>query len=84
MFCNLHAKKLINLCCVTKLENKMLEAESKIVNRPSTTAGKQYDKLFIYIPTDLAKDSAFPFVANEKIKISIDKTNNRLLIEKTQ
>ncbi len=61
----------------------MLEAESKIVNRPSTTAGKLYDKLFIYIPTDLAKDSAFPFAADEKIKIRIDKENNRLLIEKT-
>jgi hypothetical protein len=62
----------------------MLEAESKIVNRPAYTGKKQYDKLFIYIPTDLAKDSAFPFLADEKIKIRIDKENNRLLIEKTQ
>jgi hypothetical protein len=62
----------------------MLESTSKIVNRPSTTAGKQYDKLFIYIPTELSKDSAFPFTANEKIKIKIDPTNKKLTIEKTQ
>jgi hypothetical protein len=60
----------------------MLESESKIINRPTYTAKKQYDKLFIYIPTDLAKDSAFPFQPNEKIKIKIDPTNKKLTIEK--
>jgi hypothetical protein len=60
----------------------MLESESKIINRPTRTAKKQYDKLFVYIPTELAKDSAFPFTANEKIKIKIDPTNKKLTIEK--
>jgi len=60
----------------------MLESESKIVNRPTTTAGKQYDKLYVYIPTEVAKDSAFPFKANDKVRIRIDTANNRLVIEK--
>jgi len=60
----------------------MLEAESKLLNRPTQTAGKQYDKYYIYIPTDVARDSAFPFKADEKLKIKIDLQNKRLLIEK--
>jgi hypothetical protein len=60
----------------------MLESESKIVNRPTTTAGKQYDKLYVYIPTEVAKDSAFPFRANDKVKLRIDVENRRLLIGK--
>lgn len=60
----------------------MLERESKIVNRPTITAGKQYDKLYVYIPTEVAKDSAFPFRANDKVKVRIDTQNRRLIIEK--
>jgi hypothetical protein len=62
----------------------MLESESKIVNRPTQTGGKQYDKIFIYIPTEVAKDSAFPFETNQKVKVRIDPENKRLIIEKTQ
>jgi len=62
----------------------MLEAESKLLNRPTQTAGKKYDKYYIYIPTDLAHDSAFPFKKDEKLKLRIDPQNNRLIIEKTK
>jgi hypothetical protein len=60
----------------------MLESESKLVNRPTQTAGKLYDKYYIYVPTEVAKDSAFPFQANEKLKVKIDLENKRLIIEK--
>ncbi len=62
----------------------MLESESKIVNRPTQTGGKTYDKIFIYVPTEVAKDSAFPFKTNQKVKVKIDPTNKRLIIEKTE
>jgi len=60
----------------------MLEAESKLVNRPTITGRKTYPKYFIYIPSEIAKDSAFPFQADEKLKIKIDVENKRLIIEK--
>jgi len=60
----------------------MLESESKLVNRPTQTGGKLYDKFYVYIPTEVAKDSAFPFTANEKLKVKIDVENKRLIIEK--
>ena len=62
----------------------MLEAISKLLNRPTQTAGKQYNKYYIYIPTDLANDSAFPFEKGEKLKLRIDPQNKRLIIEKKQ
>ncbi|XES78471.1 MAG: hypothetical protein ACBZ72_06250 [Candidatus Bathyarchaeia archaeon] len=62
----------------------MLESESKLVNRPTQTAGKLYDKFYIYIPAELSKDSAFPFKADEKVKIKIDVKNKRLIIEKLE
>jgi hypothetical protein len=60
----------------------MLESQSKLVNRPTQTAGKLYDKFYVYIPTEVAKDSAFPFKANDKVKVRIDVENNRLIIER--
>jgi len=60
----------------------MLESESKIVNRPTQTSGKLYDKYYIYVPTEVARDSAFPFKANEKVKVRIDVENKRLIVEK--
>ena len=60
----------------------MLESESKIVNRPTVTAGKRYDKFYIYVPTEVARDSAFPFKANNKVKVRIDVETKSLIIEK--
>ena len=60
----------------------MLEGKGRFINRPTETGGKLNDKFFIYIPTDIAKDSLFPFKEREEVKIRIDVENNRLIIEK--
>jgi len=62
----------------------MLESESKLVNRPTQTGGKMYDKFYVYIPREISKDSAFPFKANQKLKVRIDVENKRLVIEKLE
>jgi hypothetical protein len=62
----------------------MLESESKLVNRPTQTGGKMYDKFYVYIPREVSKDSAFPFKANQKLKVRIDVENRRLVIEKLE
>jgi hypothetical protein len=61
----------------------MLESESKLVNRPTQTGGKLYDKFYVYIPREVSKDSAFPFKPNDKVKVKIDTQNKRLIIEKS-
>jgi len=60
----------------------MLEAYGKLINRPTQTGGKMYDKFFIYVPIEVARDSAFPFKANEKVKVKINPENKQLMIEK--
>jgi len=60
----------------------MLEAYGKLINRPTQTGGKMYDKFFIYVPIEVARDSAFPFKANEKIKVKIDIDNKQVIIRK--
>jgi len=60
----------------------MLEGKSKIINRSRQSKGKQYDSLFIYVPSDVTKDSTFPFRSDEEVIVRIDK--NRLIIEKAE
>ncbi|AEA47515.1 hypothetical protein Arcve_1513 [Archaeoglobus veneficus SNP6] len=60
----------------------MIQGIGKFINRPTKTGGRTYDKFFIYIPTNVAKDSAFPFKPGEEVVIRID--GDRLVIEKTK
>lgn len=62
----------------------MLEGKGAFINRPTKTGGKLYDKFFIYVPTDVARDSSFPFNVKDELTISIDKKNNRLMVEKAK
>ena len=62
----------------------MLDGKGRFINRPTKTGRKLYNKHFIYIPTEVARDSLFPFKERETVKVSIDKKNNRLIIEKSE
>lgn len=53
----------------------------KFVNRPTSTGGKKYDKFFLYVPAEVAKDSQFPFKAGEAVEVRIDIKNRRVLVE---
>ena len=48
------------------------EGKGRFFNRPSQTGGKKYDKFFIYVPTDLAKDSLFPFKDGDSVEFEIE------------
>ncbi len=39
-------------------------------------------RVILYIPTDVHKDSAFPFEVGEKVKVKID--GKKLTVEKTE
>lgn len=54
-------------------DNKMvLEGSGRFINRPTKTGGKTYDKFFIYVPTELARDSAFPLSPGQEVKITVN------------
>jgi hypothetical protein len=58
----------------------MLEGTGKVINRPTKTGGKSYDKFFIYIPASVAKDSAFPFKSGDEVIVRIE--GDKLVVEK--
>jgi hypothetical protein len=58
--------------------NMPLEGEARLVDkRPKTS---KYPRIFIYIETELYRDSAFPFKIGDKLKVSIKE--NRLVLER--
>jgi len=60
----------------------MLEGKGKFMNRKTKTASKDYDKFFIYVPAEVARDSTFPFQPQDIVIVRIDKGKKRILIEK--
>jgi hypothetical protein len=60
----------------------VLEAKGKFLNRKTKTARKDYDKFFIYVPAEVARDNTFPFKPQDVVIVRIDKTKKRLVIEK--
>ena len=57
-----------------------LKGKGRFVNRPTTTGGKKYDKFFLYLPTELVKDSQFPFKEGDLLEIEIDTKKRRLFV----
>ena len=58
----------------------MREGKGRFINRPTRTGGKTYDKFFVYVPTEVARDGTFPFEAGEEVYIKIE--NGKLTVEK--
>ena len=50
---------------------KMRKGEGKFVNHPTRTGRKLYDKFYVYVPTQVAKDGTFPFKVGDKVEIEI-------------
>jgi hypothetical protein len=56
-------------------------ARGRFINRPTKTGRGVYDKFFVYIPTELARDSSFPFKAGEEVDIQIDTGKATLTVQ---
>ena len=50
---------------------KMRKGEGRFVNHPTRTGRKLYDKFYIYVPTQVAKDGTFPFKEGDKVEVEI-------------
>jgi hypothetical protein len=59
-----------------------LKGKGRFINRPTTTGGMKYDKYFVYIPTELANDSQFPFKVRDIVRISINTKARKVVLEK--
>jgi hypothetical protein len=50
---------------------KMIKGKGRFINRPTRTGKRIYDRFFIYIPTEVARDGTFPFKAGDEITVEI-------------
>lgn len=60
----------------------MRTGRGRFINRPTKTGGRGYDKFFIYIPTEVARDGTFPFKEGEEVAINIE--NKKVAITKIE
>ena len=58
----------------------MIAGKGRFINRPTETGGRTYDKFFIYVPTEVARDGLFPFKPGEAVVVRIDQDEGRLII----
>lgn len=58
----------------------MRKGKGRFFNRPTVSKGKKYDKFFIYVPTEVARDTNFPLKDGDRITVEIK--DKKLIIEK--
>jgi len=49
----------------------MRTGKGRFFNRPTVSKGKKYDKFFMYIPTEVARDTNFPLKDGDRIEVEI-------------
>ena len=54
---------------------------AKLVNKPTTTRGKKYNKFFIFISSYVMTDKSFPFKEEDDLIVRI--VDGKLIIEKS-
>ena len=55
------------------IKTKMKIGRATLINKPTITKGKKYDKYFIYLSSYLVKDPNFPFKIGEELMVKIQK-----------
>ncbi len=64
-----------------KWATMVTKALGRFINRPTRTGRGVYDKFFVYIPTELARDSGFPFKPGEEVEVHVDFQNKRIIVQ---
>jgi hypothetical protein len=52
-----------------------------IIGRKSVSKGKEYSRIWIYVPTKVSEDTAFPFVIGMPCLVEIDEKRRQLIIK---
>ena len=52
-----------------------------IIGRKSVSKGKEYARIWVYVPTKVSEDTAFPFKIGEPCLVEIDERKNQLTIK---
>ena len=67
---------------IPKRDTRMLEGKGRFINRQTKTGKRVYDKFFVYIPTEIARDGLFPFRAGDEVLVKVDPRSKSIIIKK--
>jgi hypothetical protein len=52
-----------------------------IIGRKSVSKGKEYARIWVYVPTKVSEDTAFPFKIGDPCVVEINEQKKQLLIK---
>lgn len=64
-------------------DTTMLQGKGRFLNRPTKTGKHEYDKFFVYIPTEIARDGLFPFHEGDAVTVTVDAKSKRVILAKS-
>lgn len=67
---------------IPKRDTIMLQGVGRFMNRPTKTGKRVYDKFFVYIPTEIARDGLFPFEGGDEVLVKVDPKLKRVILER--
>jgi hypothetical protein len=53
------------------------------MNRPTKTGKRAYDKFYVYIPAEIARDGLFPFRDGDEVTVTLDAKGKRVVLGKS-
>jgi hypothetical protein len=57
------------------------EGVGTIIGRKTASKGKEYARIWVYVPTKISEDTAFPFKIGEPCSVEIDKKEKQLIVK---
>jgi hypothetical protein len=52
-----------------------------IIGRKSISKGKEYTRIWVYVPTKVSEDTAFPFKIGQPCLVNIDESKTQLIVK---
>jgi hypothetical protein len=52
-----------------------------IIGRKSVSKGKEYARIWVYVPTKVSEDTAFPFKTGQPCLVKIDESKTQLTVK---
>jgi hypothetical protein len=52
-----------------------------IIGRKTASKGKEYSRIWVYVPTKVSEDTAFPFKIGAPCKVEIDEDKGQLVVK---
>jgi hypothetical protein len=65
----------------SRVKNVARTGIGTVIGRKTASKGKQYKRIWIYIPTKVSEDTAFPFQIGNPCQVEINEEKNELTVK---